>query len=107
MHPVQDGYPVLDFSLSQRAYTEGVPLRGHFLCSSRDTRAWIAYDYHPPVGANREAVRKKFADEEANSFHIGFPRFLAMFIPGLFVSPISWVVQKGKGRIIIDASSRL
>jgi hypothetical protein len=52
-------------------------------------------------------VQAKFAAEEANSYHIGLPRFLAMFIPGLFVRPISWIIQKGKGRIVIDASTKL
>jgi hypothetical protein len=53
------------------------------------------------------AVRQKFASEEALSFHLVFPKFVALFIPGMMVSPISWLVRKNKGRLIIDASSPL
>jgi hypothetical protein len=65
----------------------------------------VRYDNHPPTSNNQEDVRAKVAAEEAGSFHIGLPCFLAMFIPGRFVSPISWIIHKGKGRIIIDAST--
>jgi hypothetical protein len=100
-------YPITDFHLSYRAMTEGVPLRGHFQCSAADTRERIRYNSHPPTSQNQNDARKKFAAEEANSYHIGLPSFLAMCILGLFVSPISWVIKKGKGRIIIDPSTKL
>jgi hypothetical protein len=54
-----------------------------------------------------DAVRQKFASEEALSFHLVFPKFVALFIPGMMVSPISWLFRKNKGRLIIDASSPL
>jgi hypothetical protein len=45
--------------------------------------------------------------EEAKSYHIAFPRSVAYFIDGLFIAFISWVMQKGKGRIVVDPSTRL
>jgi hypothetical protein len=53
------------------------------------------------------AVRTKFAAEEAMSFHLVFPKFVALFLPGIMLSPISWLFRKNKGRLIIDASSPL
>jgi hypothetical protein len=32
---------------------------------------------------------------------------MALFIHGLFVNPISWIIKKGKGRICIDCSTKL
>jgi hypothetical protein len=55
------------------------------------------YDNHPPARAAADDVRKKFAAEEANSFHVAYPKFTTVFIPGLMLSPISWIIQKGKG----------
>jgi hypothetical protein len=52
-------------------------------------------------------VRIKFAAEESMSFHLVFPKFVALFLPGLMLSPISWLFRKNKGRLIIDASSPL
>lgn len=63
----------------------------------------LCYINHPPVaGATADAMQQKFAKEEANSVHITYPKFTAVFIPGLILSPISWIVQKGKGRLIVD-----
>jgi uncharacterized membrane protein YadS len=41
-------------------------------------------------------TRAKFGQEEAKSFHIAFPRFVAYFVAGVMLSPISWVSKKGK-----------
>jgi hypothetical protein len=90
-----------------RAFTEGVPLKGKFLSRRRDMIRRLRYNNHPPVAAAADAVRQKFAAEEANSFHIPYPRFTAVFIPGLMLSPISWIIQKGNGRLIVDASTKL
>jgi hypothetical protein len=106
-HNVQPGYPPADIHSTMRIFTEGVPLRGHFFSSLQDTKTRIAYDNHQPVLSNIMAVREKFESEEANSFHLSLPRSMAMFIHGLFINPISWVIQKGKGRICIDCSTKL
>jgi hypothetical protein len=39
---VQYGYPPVDIHSSIRAFTEGVPLRGHFYSSLQDTQTRIA-----------------------------------------------------------------
>jgi hypothetical protein len=101
------GYPTLQPELTMRAFTEGVPLAGHFVSKRRHMISRLRYDNHPPVAAAADAVRQKFAKEEANSFHVTYPRFTALFIPGLMLSPISWITQKGKGRLIVDASTKL
>jgi hypothetical protein len=45
--------------------------------------------------------------EEAKSYHLAFPRSIAYFIDGLFIAFMSWVVQKGNGRIVVDPSTPL
>jgi hypothetical protein len=68
----------------------------------------LRYDNHPPDAAAAAMVREKFAKEEANSFHVTYDsHFTALSIPGLMLSPISWIKQKGKGWLIVDASTRL
>jgi hypothetical protein len=57
------------------------------------------YDNHPPLEENKEDVRKKFIQEEELSYHLFLPRFLAFFIYGLFISPISWILRKGKAAL--------
>jgi hypothetical protein len=76
-----------------RAFTEGVPLAGKFSSDQVNMIRRFRYDNHPPVASAAESVREKFAKEEANSFHVTYPRFTALFIPGLMLSPISWIVQ--------------
>lgn len=101
------GYPTIEFDRALEGCMTGVPLKGHYECSYSDTAARIEYDNHPPLQSSLPAVREKFAKEEAKTFHMTLPRFLAYFLLGLMISPITWVVRKGKGRIAIDATSRL
>jgi hypothetical protein len=103
----EPGYPKLEPELAMRAFTEGVPLAGRFVSDRRHMIKRLRYNNHPPTASAADEVRKKFAKEEANSFHVTYPRFTALFIPGLMLSPISWIVQKGKGRLIVDASTKL
>jgi hypothetical protein len=76
-----------------------------FLTPTRGIR--IRYNNHAPVQDYEADVRRKFAMEEAKSFHIGCAHFLALFFPGIFISIVCWVMPKGIGRIIIDTSSKL
>ena len=106
-HQPLPGQPKVDFDRASLALKEGAPLAGDFECRWTDVMARAAYNNHPPLQDALEDVRKKFALEEAYSYHILYPRFVAHFIYGLFLVPVSWVVQKGKGRIIHDASAKL
>ena len=94
-HAQRPGYPALEPEIAIKSFREGVPLEGHFLSKRADFEARMAYDNHPPLAANLEATRAKFGQEEAKSFHIAFPRFVAQFLSGAMISPISWVVQLG------------
>ncbi len=105
--PTPDGYPPIDINLGHRICTEGVPTAGVFECPRQDTYNRIHYDNHPPLEENKEDVRKKFIQEEELSYHLFLPRFLAFFIYGLFISPISWLLRKGKGRLVVDSSTAL
>lgn len=105
--PVPPGQPPIDFDRCVKLCTEGAPLQGTFECAWEDTRERIRYDNHPPLSEVEPAVREKFAKEEAKSFHIHLPKWVAYFVQGLFISPISWLVRKGKGRIVIDSSTLL
>jgi hypothetical protein len=105
--PQLDGYPALEPDMAMRGFREGVPLAGNFVSKRADLARRLHYDNHPPLAAHLQATREKFAKEEAKSFHIAFPRFVAHFMLGLMISPLSWVVQKDKGRIIVDSSTKL
>ena len=106
-YPTKPNFPPVDYQRSMRILTEGAPLHGVFQCRSADTYARIAYNNHSPLADAADAVREKFGKEEARSLHLAFPRFVAYFLPGLMISPISWVIRKGKGRIVVDCSAKL
>jgi len=101
------GYPDLEPDIAMESFEQGVPLAGIYHSKRTDALRHIEYDNHPPLRANLEATREKFGKEEAKSFHIAFPRFIAYFLFGLMIAPISWVVRKGKGRLVIDSSAKL
>lgn len=84
--------PPIDYDCIIHAHTEGVPLKGSYKCSQRNTFAQIRYDNHPPLREAMPDVRKKFAKEEAQSLHLALPREVAFFMPGLMISPFSRVV---------------
>jgi hypothetical protein len=106
-HKVPPGYPPVDFDRAFRACTAGVPLAGIFECSRSSTWSRERYDNHPPLAAEYESVREKLQAEEKLSFYIMLPRFLAYFIFGLHLSPLSFVWRKGKGRACVDNSSTI
>jgi hypothetical protein len=106
-HQQRPGYPEIEYNLALEACTQGVPLEGHFECDRTDVEERLRYDNHAPLAAAEGEARTKLGKEEANSYHIAFPRFLAYFLFGLFICPISWLVQKGKGRLIMDGSIQL
>ena len=101
------GHPPLDCDRLLAIHQDGVPLQGQFECKREDLLARLKYDNHPQLKTAIDDVRAAFTKEEASSYHIHFPKFLARFIFGLFLCPISWLIQKGKGRLIIDASTKL
>jgi hypothetical protein len=98
-------FPPADYPAGKRVFTEGVPLKGHFVSPSAELPARNRYDNHPAVQENYEAVEKKFAKEEEKSFHIHLPRFLTYFIVGLMLNLLQWAWQKGKGRICVDCTN--
>jgi hypothetical protein len=101
------GQPPIDFDRAFRVQSEGVPLRGVHSCSFHDVVRRISYNNHAPLHDALPDVRCKLAKEEAKSFHMVFPRSIAFFIDGLFIAFMNWVIQKGKGRIVVDPSSHL
>ena len=101
------GYPDINPEMALEACMTGIPLAGRFECKRDDVIRRVCYDNHSPAAEYAVDLRRKFAAEEANSYHIAFPRFLVFFIPGIMIAPISWVIRKGKGRIVIDPSTKL
>jgi hypothetical protein len=98
-------FPPADYPRGKRIFTEGVPLKGHFVSPSTDLPARDRYKNHPAVQENYSAVEQKFAKEEEKSFHIHLPRFLLHFIVGLMLNPLQWAWQTGKGRIFVDCTN--
>jgi hypothetical protein len=108
---IPQGYPAINFDRAVRLATEGVPLAGHFECSFAAVKQ---REHHDNASLPPEAIahgRKKFTKEEKLSYHILFPRFIWAFIPGLFLSLITWIAPKGRpgddGRLCIDPSTIL
>ena len=101
------GQPPVDLPMAKEILQQGVPLQGHFDCPLAATQQRIRYDNHPPLRAAEPDVREKFLKEEKKCFHLLLPRCLAWFVFGLFISPISWILRKNKGRIVIDSSTPL
>jgi hypothetical protein len=101
------GAPPVDLDMAKEILRDGVPLRGHFECPLYSTQRRLLYDNHPPLKAVENEVRAKFEKEEQKCYHLLLPRFLAWFVFGLFISPISWVWKRNKGRIVIDSSTKL
>ena len=90
-------YPPSDLPRGKRIFTQGAPLKGHFVCPQAEIKPRNEYDNHPAVKLNSEEVEAKFAKEEATSYHIHLPRFLAYFILGILLNPLQWEWDKGKG----------
>jgi hypothetical protein len=65
-----------------------VPLKGHFDSLSAALSAQGAYDNHPAVATNMDAMEGKFAKAEEKLFHVHLPQFLMYFIFGLIINPI-------------------
>jgi hypothetical protein len=106
-HEQRPGYPKIEAEMAIESFRCGVPLEGQFSCQRSDLLERLQYDNHPPLKNQEAEVRGKFGKEEAKSFHIAFPRFVAYYIFGLFLAPLSWVIRKGKGRIVVDCSNKL
>jgi hypothetical protein len=105
VRPPPPNLPPVDMKRGFRVGTEGVPLKGIFLSPAPALQARNAYNNHPAVVKNADAVEAKFAKEEEKSFHLHFPRSFLFFIFGLMLNPIQWAVRKGKGRICIDCTN--
>lgn len=105
--PIPPGHPKIDVDQAFCVCDEGAPLKGHFSCKLDTVIRRNQYDNHPPLREQYEAVRKKIAKEEQKSFHLLFPHFLVLFIFGLHLNPLTWIVRKGKGRMCVDCSTPL
>jgi hypothetical protein len=105
VRPPPADQPPADFQRGFRICTEGVPLKGSFLSPASALPARNAYNNHPAVVQNLDAVEARFAKEEQKSFHIHLPRCFLCFINGLMINPIQWAISKGKGRICIDCTN--
>jgi hypothetical protein len=105
--PIPPGYPPVDIDVAKRVCTQGAPLRGKFVSRRADVLGRLAYDNHAGLEEVAAEVRAKLIKEEGYSYHLFLPRWFALFIFGLMISPLTWVVRKGKGRLCVDASNHI
>jgi hypothetical protein len=105
--PPNPGKPTPDFEHAFHDQAEGVLLEGRFVGSFPDTVKRMAYNNHAPLHAALAEVRVTLGKEEAKCYHMAFPRSVAYFIDGLFIAFMLWVIQKGKGGIVVDPSTPL
>jgi hypothetical protein len=99
------GLPPTDFPRAQRIAAAGVPLVGDFVSHPPEIQARVKHDNHPKINENQADVQAKFAAEEEKSFHINLPKFFIFYVLGLFLNPLQWAMQKGKGRICVDCTN--
>jgi hypothetical protein len=99
-----DGYPQVDFDRVFCACMEGIPLACNHECSFKSVSQCNLYDNHPGLNEVQEEVRAHFAKEEAQSFHMAFPRFIWRFIVGLHLAALVWAIRKLIGQLCIDPS---
>jgi hypothetical protein len=97
----------VDVDRAYRLATQGAPLAGIFECSFAEAAYRNVYDNHPPLAAVTAVVLQKLTEEEELSYHVVLPRWLWRFIPGLHISPLSWVVRNGKGRLPVTVPASL
>lgn len=106
-HPVQPGYPGIDYGRAFQICTEGIPLAGIYECSFNSVLRRNKYGNHPALIQQEAKVREKLRGEEENSFHLLLPRFICRFIPGLHLSPLTFTTRKNKGRVCVDCTNQL
>jgi hypothetical protein len=97
----------VDFERAFQACMEGVPLACNHECSFESVSWRNLYDNHPGLDEVQEEVRARFAKEEAQSFHIAFPRFIWRFIVGLHLAALVWAIRKLIGRLCVNPSSTI
>jgi hypothetical protein len=56
----------------------------------------------PVTGRIATLFSKKLLEEEEKNYHIALPRSFHYFISGLHMAFYSYLLQKGKGRVIAD-----
>lgn len=103
------GFPPVDFERAFTIFTRGAPVAQHYSCSFESLELRQRYDNHPPLSEVESEVRAKFNKEERLSYYIMLPRSLWAFIPGLGISPLTFVVKSpgAEGRICLDPTSVL
>ncbi|GKY92329.1 hypothetical protein MPSEU_000204000 [Mayamaea pseudoterrestris] len=89
----------------------GAPLHGVYRGTFADVIA-RNLENNRRLDSVMDTVMEKFRKEEKHSYHIMFPRFLWRFIPGLFLSLISYIPPKpgrlgDEGRLVCDPSTTL
>jgi hypothetical protein len=60
------------------------------------------YDNQQGIHDNIDTMTEKFEEEEEKFYHLCFPSSLLYIIPGLMMTQLHLVVQKGKLHIIVD-----
>lgn len=107
--PIPPDQPPIDFERAMHVSVNGAPIAGHFECKFEDVAERQQYDNHSSLANQMEAVRAKFAKEEKRSYQIAFPRFIWVFIFGLFIAPLTFVLRRPgeEGRICPDPSNTI
>ena len=109
-HKVPIGFPPVDYERAYTMFTRGAPVAQHYQCSFQALELRERYDNHAPLSDVEEQVRTKFNKEERLSYYVMFPRSMWAFIPGLGISPLTFIGPKdpgAEGRICLDPSTIL
>ena len=85
----------------------GAPTSAIYLCSRADLIHRNSYDNHASIGAHGLAVLAKVVSGAVNHFLLVFPWWIWRFIYGMFLSPIGFLLRKGKGWIVVDSSTHI
>ena len=101
------GYPIQDYARALRILEHGAPTSASYLCSRADLAHRNMYDNHASLGEHGPSVLAKVVSGAINHFLLVFPRWIWRFLYGLFLSPIGFLLRKGKGRIVVDPSTHV
>ena len=107
-HPVPEGFPPVDYDRAYKMFTIGAPIEGNYEVTFQAVEMRERYDNHPPLDDVANEVRAKLNKEERLSYYVMLPRSVWGFIPGLGISPMTYVQKLGsEGRVCLDPTTTL
>ena len=101
------GYPAQGFDRALHILQHGGPVSASYECARTDMRSRNIYDNHSTIEEYADAVRENIVSGIDDHFIIVLPRWIGLFIYGLFLSSIGFILRKSKGCIVVHPPTRI